>query len=290
MTPRRVATLLSLLAPLAAAPPALAQPPPWFDGAPPSSGAPAAAPPAADAVAPEEDAGAWGGARRPWLYAADPTGPAPGHVIAALGAGYAQVDRGAARPFAADVAHAGAVFDVAAEVGIARFASLHAQGLLAGEGAGAPVHAGVVAGASFFPLPEGAPVDLAVSGGYLRELGGGNGAWGRVGVAGDLGPARLSFTALGEHVFQPGRDGVDVLLTTGASFAIGPARLGAEYVVQDLEGAWDPEEADGGIRHFVGPTASIEIGRRVQIAAGPAFGLSEGSPGVLGRLAATYVF
>ncbi|MCC6554271.1 MAG: hypothetical protein IT372_14915 [Polyangiaceae bacterium] len=262
------------------------EPPP---AAPPAAG-PAPAAPTADAVQPDPAADPWGGARRPWLYAADPTAPAPGGVIAALGVGYAQVDRGAARPFAADVAHAGAVFDVSAEVGLARYASLHAQGLLAGEGAGEPVRAGVFAGASFFPLPAGFPVDLSLSGGYLRELGGSNGIWGRVGVAGDLGAARLSFTALGEHVLAEGRDGMDVLLTSGVSYRLGPARLGLEYVVQDLEGAWDPEEADGGIRHFIGPTAALELGRRVQIAAGPAFGLAQGSPDVLGRLAATYAF
>lgn len=253
-----------------------------------------AAPPA-DAVAPPED-GAWHGARRPWLYMTDPTAPAPGHVIAGLAVGYAQVDRGAARPFAADVAHAGAVFDASAEVGLARAASLHAQGLLAGQGADAPVRAGVLAGASLFPLailgkePSDRPFDLALSAGYLRELAGGNGVWGRVAAAKDLGAARLSLSALGEHVLDPGRDGIDILLTTGACYAIGPARLGVEYVVQDLEGAWDPEEADGGIRHFVGPTASVDLAGRAQLAAGPAFGLSAGSPQVLGRFSATYAF
>lgn len=290
MRPLLTASLTPVLAALAASIPARAQPLP-VEGV--RHGALNVAPPvapAADVVAPEGAVDPWKGARRPWLYAADPTAPAPGHAIAALGVSYAQVDRGAARPFAADVAHAGAVFDVAVEVGVARFASVHAQGLLAGDGADAPVRAGALAGASLFPLPAGAPVDLAISAGYLRELGGSNGVWGRVGVAGDLGPARLSLTTLGEHVLEAGRDGIDILVTSGASFALGLARLGIEYVVQDLEGAWEPDEADGGIRHFVGPTASIEIARRVQLAASPAIGLSQGSPDVLGRLAATYAF
>jgi len=252
-------------------------------GAPPPSEA------AADA--PEQDRPAWGDARRPWLYTADPTAPALGHVITSLGVGYAQVDRGAARPFAADVGHAGAVFDASAEVGVSKYASIHAQGLLAGEGAGTPVRAGVFAGASAFPLPAAYPLDLAVSGGFLRELGGTNGVWARVGVAGDIGRFRLSATALAEKVFDPDRDEADVLLTSGVSVTALPIlRLGIEYVVQDLEGAWDPEEADGGIRHFLGATAALDLGRRVQIAAGPALGLSEGSPGLLGRLTATYAF
>ena len=238
----------------------------------------------------EEEEDLWHGASRPWLYAADPTGPDPYHLVAALGIAYAQIDRGAARPFAADLAHAGAVFDVALELGVASWASLQAQGLLAGESESRPLSAGTMVGASIFPMPDGLPVDLATSAGYLRELGGGNGVWGRVGVAGDIRLVRLGFTALGEHVFEPGRDGVDIMLTSGASLALGPARLGVEYVVQDLEGAWEPEEADGGIRHFVGPTAAVELAGRVQIVAGPAFGLAQGSPDVLGRLAATSAF
>jgi hypothetical protein len=230
-------------------------------------------------------------APRPWLYAADPTAPAPLDVVASLGLGYAQVDRGAARPFAADVAHAGAVFNVSGEIGLARFASAYVEGLLAGQGDGTPVAAGAVIGANFFPLAGRIPFDVAISAGYLRELGSDNGIWARVAVAGDIGRVRLSFTALGEHVFAENRDGVDVLLTSGASVAIAPFfRAGAEYVVQDLEGAWDPEEADGGIRHFVGANAILLLARNVQLAAGPALGLSEASPRLLGRLNATYVF
>jgi hypothetical protein len=256
--------------------------------------APALANTSLEPDAPEPDpAGAapFQSAPRPWLYAPDPTGPEPKHVLTSLSVGYAQVDRGAARPFAADVAHAGAVWSASAEVGLARFASVVAEGLLAGQGGGTPVSAGAMLGASFFPFAKRLPFDTAISAGYLRELGSDNGVWARVGVAGNLGPARLSFTALGEHVFAEGRDGVDVLLTTGASVAFLPwLAAGAEYVVQDLEGAWDPEEADGGIRHFVGVNGVVRLAPRVQLAAGPALGLSAASPRLLGRLTATYAF
>ena len=234
----------------------------------------------------------WKETPRPWLYAADPTGPAHLHVLASLAVGYAQTDRGAARPFAADVAHAGAVWSANAEVGLTRYASISAEGMLAGQAeTGSPISAGTMIGATAFPLGGRAPVDLAVSAGYLRELGGANGVWARAGIAGDLGPARLALTGLAEHVFEENRDGVDILLTSGASFSLPYGiRLGAEYVVQDLEGAWEEEEADGGIRHFVGASASIVIGDHVQLAVGPAFGLSPGSPNVLGRMTATYAF
>lgn len=233
---------------------------------------------------------------RPWLYTADPTAPAPKQVIALLSVGYAQINRGAARPFAADVAHAGAVFSAGGEVGLLRHLSLHAEGLLAGGGErsepeASPLSAGAMLGASAFPLGGRGPVDIAISAGYLRELGSSNGLWFRGAIAGNLGRFRLSASALGEHVFEQGRDGVDVLMTAGASVrALDILSVGTEYVVQDLEGAWDPEEADGGIRHFVSANATLFLGRRVQLAVGPALGLSPNSPRFLGRMTATYAF
>lgn len=245
--------------------------------------------PMPDARTPKD--GAWDDVARPWLYTADPTAPPAGHVLAGLGVSYAQVDRGAARPFAADRAHAGAVMSASAEVGLHRFVSIYGEGLLSGEGAGASVSGGGLLGVTFYPLRAKSAVDLSVAAGYLRELGGANGVWGRAAVAGDLGPARLALTAVGSHVFAPGRDEVDFLLTAGASVALVPIfRLGVEYVVQDIEGAWDPEEADGGIRHFLGPTASLELARRVRLTAGPAFGMSPESPRLLGRIMASYAF
>jgi hypothetical protein len=248
--------------------------------------------PPVDAPRPRAHDAAWEGVVRPWLYSTDPTQPPPGRVMASLGVGYAQTNRGAARPFAADVAHAGAVFEAGAEVGLLPHVGVVAAGLLAGEGAGEPMRAGAMAGAVVALLPARSRVDVTLAAGYLRELGGDDGAWGRVAGAIDVGALRLTASALGEHVFAEGRDGVDVLLTSGASYAaLGPLRVGAEYVVQDLEGAWDPEEADGGIRHFVGPNLALALAdRRVHLVAGPALGLSEGSPRVLGRLAASYAF
>ena len=229
---------------------------------------------------------------RRWLYSVDPAAPAAGHVVAGLGVGYAPIDKGVGRPFAGDLAHAGAVFDVSAEVGLARFASIVGQGLMAGQGGG-DVAAGAMLGISLHPWPaKGGPIplDVAVSGGYLRELAGANGAWGRVAIAGDLGALRLSASALGQHVVAPNRDGVDLVMTTGASYELWQTlRLGAEYVVQDLEGAWEHDEAEGGVRHFLGPTIGVRLGR-AQLGAGPAFGLSPTSPRYLGRLAAAYSF
>lgn len=247
-------------------------------------------PPPRDVVA-KPPPSAWEGFKRPWLYATDPTAPPPGHVLASLGAGYAPLDRSGGRPFAANTAHAGVVVSAGAEVGVRSFMSLHAEGLMAGEGSQGGVHGGGMIGASFFPLPKGLPVDLSLSAGYLRELGGGNGMWARASVAGSYKNARFVVTALGTHVFETARDPVDLLLTAGATYAIIPQfHLGVEYTVQDLEGLFDPEEAEGGVRHFLGPVASLEIAKRVRLTAGPAFGLSALSPRVQGRVSASYAF
>lgn len=282
-----VTALLALGALLALPSAALAESPP--PSAPPSTALGAAAP-LRDAATPADASDPWARVRRPWLYASDPTAPPPGHVMASLGVGYAPIDRSGARPFAANVAQGGAVFNAGAEVGVFRFMSVHAEGILAGE-ADKGVHGGGMLGVSFFPLPGKSPVDLSISGGYLRELGGGNGAWARTSVAASFGDARVVVTALGSHVFEKGRDPVDLLLTAAATYAIIPAlRLGVEYSVQDLEGLWDEEEAEGGVRHFLGPMASLQLARRVYLTAGPAFGLSTGAPAVLGRMAASYAF
>jgi hypothetical protein len=67
-------------------------------------------------------------------------------------------------------------------------------------------------------------------------------------------------------------------------------RSSTEYVVQDLEGAWDQEEPDGGIRHFVSANAALLLANRVQILLSPALGLSPNSPRFWGRLTAAYAF
>lgn len=251
---------------------------------------PIAAEPARDKPTPAPTADLWRDVRRPWLYSADPTAPPPGHVLASLGVGYAETNRGAVRPFAANYAHAGAVMNAGVEVGVLRFMSVQAEGLISGEGAG-KVNGGGTIGLGFYPLPKSSPVDLTVAAGYLRELGGGNGIWARAAAAVSVKDLRFVLSTVGSHVFEKGRDEVDILVTAGATYAIIPAvRVGVEYVIQDLEGIWDPEEAEGGVRHFVGPTASLELAQRVFLSAGPAFGLSSGAPSILGRVNASYAF
>ena len=252
----------------------------WAQGVDSTLTVPLGTPPAADRTEEAPKPNPWDKTPRPWLYSADPTAPAPGHVMANLSVGYAQTNRGTARPFAADVAHAGAVFSAHGEVGILRQLSVQIEGLLAGQaGTNSPIGAGAMLGLNALPLGGRGPVDVAISAGYLRELGGANGVWFRGSVGANAGRFRFTANALGEHIFDVTRDGVDILLTAAASVKTTDwLRLSTEYVVQDLEGAWDPEEADGGIRHFVSANAAILLANRVQISVGPALGLSPNSP------------
>lgn len=102
----------------------------------------------------------------------------------------------------------------------------------------------------------------------------------------DVGQLRIAGNAHAEKVFASGRDSIDLLAFGGASFrATRELRLGAEYVGQDLEDAFEQEEAEGGARHFAGPTAALELQNgRFWITAGPAFGLNSKSPPLQGRL------
>ncbi len=276
VAPKRLAPFAALALVVAASAPVSAEEPKKPDSPAPPAGSQSA----------------WDDVPRPWLYTQDPTAPPQFHVMASIGVSYAQVDRGAARPFAADRAHAGAVATAGAEVGLHRFVSIHAEGLISGQGSGDSVSGGTLVGATFFPLRASSRVDVAISGGYLRELGGANGAWGRATVAVDAGPARMMLSTVVSHIFAPGRDPVDLLVSTGVSFKLHPIfRLGAEYVIQDLEGLWEKEEEeDGGIRHFLGATASLDLGRRVRIVAGPSVGLTRESPRVMGKVMAYYMF
>jgi len=81
----------------------------------------------------------------------------------------------------------------------------------------------------------------------------------------------------GERAFQSDtdRDAVDLITTFGwaRKLASGIA-LGVEGLAEDLEGFWDPNEAEGGARLLVGPSLHVApAGRSWQFNAtgGPAF-------------------
>jgi len=252
---------------------------------------------------------------RTWLYLDDARTPDQWQVIGTTSIGYTTVgsnpDRVASpyRPFASNTAQPGALISLGAEVGLTDWLSLEAVGQMD------------VAGASAGPSP-GALVDLrarltpaswknlriVASGGFARETWqgasksddgdiipgqphGDNGAWAQAAIVGDINRLRLAFTAHGEHVFAEGRDGVDIMIKAGANYKVLDwLRAGVEYVGQDLEESF-ADGAEGGARHFIGPTAAVQLlGERLSLVAGPSIGLSAISPQFLGRIGVSYGF
>jgi hypothetical protein len=221
---------------------------------------------------------------RSWLYVEEPQLPAPLHAVVASRVTVAS----GGSPFAADLAAPGALMEAGGELGLLPGLSISAAGVTSGG-----AQTGALAGVRLSLLPRSFQATrIVASGGYVRELAGSNGAWGRLAVAQDIGPLRLGTTVHGEHVYAAGRDAIDLMAMLGANVRVASfLRAGAEYVAQDLEAAFDPEEAEKGTRHFLGPSAALTLpGESLTIAGGPAFGLSPNSPRVLGRLAATYRF
>lgn len=227
---------------------------------------------------------------RPWLYASAAEVPAPMQAVAISRLTYTSTDS-VTRPFASNVATPGAMFELGGELGLLPRVSLQATGVTGESGTANGLGTGGTAGLRVSVLPSGwSSTHLVASTGYLRELSGGSGAWGQLSLQQDVGGARFAGTVHGEHVFAPGRDGLDVMVVLGASCAVArPLRLGVEYVGQDLEETFT-YEGEGGPRHFAGPTAALRFfGERLSIVAGPAFGLNR-APSVLGRAALAYSF
>ena len=80
----------------------------------------------------------------------------------------------------------------------------------------------------------------------------------------------------GSHTFQSGADAIDLQATLGASYALPLGfRVGLEGVLSDLEEVVTPG-AEGGASAFAGPTVGWE-NERLQVVAGPAFGITPGA-------------
>jgi hypothetical protein len=158
--------------------------------------------------------------------------------------------------------------------------------------ADASVAVGMSAGVRWQLTEPGRPFRAAVMGAFLREPGGGMGGMVRVMASLDLDRLRLAANVHAERIFAAGRDAVDVIAIAGASYRVTEwLRLGVEYVAQDVEDAWESGEAEGGARQYVGPTVALSLDRgRLQLVAGPAFGLNSRTARAAGRLAVVMAF
>jgi len=184
--------------------------------------------------------------------------------------------------------------EIGGEIGLTEWMAVQAIGVLGKDYVTNGGSTGATAGLRFGLFPRSwRNVQMTLNGGWVHELSGGNGAWGRLQLGLEFGRFRAQVSNHVEHIFETGRDPVDWMVTAGMSMRIlNWLRLGVEYVGQDFEGEFDPDEAEGGPRHIIGPTMALTfMNERLSVVGGPAIvvgGLNPGS--VMARAAFSYAF
>lgn len=233
---------------------------------------------------------------RPFLFASDTRTPRTLEALATYRVTWGASGNGALRPIgAAALGQAGFLHEVGGEIGLNDRLSLRMYGVisdpstsgLAGPATGTV--GGEVRGRLWNTADQRHQLTVAV--GALRELSGSLAFQARVIGTLRFGNLRLVGDLLVERSTRRAADDLDVVLVTGASYAVRPwLRAGVEYVGQDLEGLWDDEEIEG-VRHMAGPVLALVSERYgLQMVAGPAFGLSSTSPGLIVRAGVQYAF
>lgn len=116
---------------------------------------------------------------------------------------------------------------------------------------------------------------LAIGGGMLHEAAGVNVALGRVILGRDAEHWTLHGNLLFQKPMATDRDAVDLIMSWGWARRLTSAfSLGVEGIGEDLEGFWDPNEAEGGARLLIGPSLRLAPPARswhLLLAGGPMF-------------------
>jgi hypothetical protein len=101
-------------------------------------------------------------------------------------------------------------------------------------------------------------VSLAAGGGLRHESGGVDVVVGRIALGRPIGVSRLQTNVVLEKPLAVQRDAVDVVTTAGWTRPVTSAVwIGIEGIGEDLEGFWEPDEAEGGARLLIGPSFRI---------------------------------
>jgi hypothetical protein len=130
-------------------------------------------------------------------------------------------------------------------------------------------------GEVLYSIARGGPAafDLAVGGGVLREASGVNVALARIVAGRSFERSELRGNVVFQKPMAADRDAVDLLTSVGWTRRVTSAlALGVEAVGEDLEGFWEPEEAEGGARLLFGPSVHIAPPRsrwQISVAGGP---------------------
>lgn len=121
--------------------------------------------------------------------------------------------------------------------------------------------------------PASRGLALALGVGIRREWEGSTILVGRVSTGHRFETSSLFGNVRFEKPFEQGRDRVDVITSVGWLRRFGRGlHVGAEAVGEDLEGLWEPDEAEGGAKLFVGPSVHIALPDRswsLSMCAGP---------------------
>jgi len=111
------------------------------------------------------------------------------------------------------------------------------------------------------PVFSAGSTSIAGGGGVRQEWDGTSVIVGRLLAASDVGEGRLQGSLVVERAISSPirRDAADFITTLGWSRPVGHRlSVGVEAIGQDLEGFWNPAEAEGGAKVLVGPTVHAQ--------------------------------
>lgn len=198
------------------------------------------------------------------------------------------------RPFGANIGSPGAAVELGGELGLVAGLALEASAIRGSSFLDQTGATGGQAGLRFSVLPRSIEHwQLVLSAGWLHELSGDDGAWVTVQTGFETGILRSQVSIHVEHIFAPGRDAADIMITAGVGFRVlSFMRLGVEYVGQDLESVFQSDsDAEGGARHLLGPTVAFNlVDDKLSIVVGPALAMGATNIQVVGRFALSYGF
>jgi hypothetical protein len=222
--------------------------------------------------------GAAGAEESPYLYQRLPT-RAPLRVELETGIGTRD-----ARPFGQE----GVEQALRVETEIAPWLALAARGgLLFVDG---DTHAAAGAEAIVRLLSRGG-FELRASGGVVRDYR--EDVVLRFGGNARLERGRLDLLASGliEVPLAGDRDVVDLVLGAAAMASVHErVRLGGELLVEDIEGLWEEEEAEGGMRLLAGPAIWLRLAGNLDLKVNLGVTVAQNEAGFLGRLAVGMTF
>jgi hypothetical protein len=228
-----------------------------------------------------------------WLFADSPDVATTLQPVVISRLSYASVSS-PSRPFGSNIGDPGAAVELGGELGLVAGLALEATAIRGSSFLDQTGATGGQAGLRVSVLPSSTEHwRLVLSGGWLYELTGDNGAWMTVQGGFEAGPIHSQLSVHAEHIFAPGRDPVDIMITAGIGVRVlSFMRLGVEYVGQDLEAVLDGDsDAEGGARHLLGPTVAFNfVDNKLSVVAGPALAMGATNIQVVGRLAVSYGF